>query len=157
MRRILLSFALLGSWAVTPAAPQQASTPLRIGAHIAGNMMNGPFDLVRVGGQLLIPLGTRVDAYPAVSRFLDGGEWQVSFALRYRPFAAPGSPLYLGAGWTGINFGPQRESYDLWLTGVEVPVGRLRPYVEMQFLGPIVSMPGGVLVQAYAGITWAAR
>jgi hypothetical protein len=120
-------------------------------------MMNGPFDFVRVGGHLLIPLGTRVDINPAVSHFRDGADWQVSIALRYRPFASPRSPLYIGAGWTGINYGPYRESYDVWLTGVEVPVGRLRPYVEMQFLGPIVSMPGGVIVQAYAGINWAAR
>jgi hypothetical protein len=120
-------------------------------------MMNGPFDLVRVGGHLLIPLGPRVDFYPAVSHYLDGGDWQVAAALRYRPFAAPRTPLYIGAGWTGINYGPQRESHDVWLVGAEVPMGRLRPYVEMQFLGPIVSLPGGVIVQAYAGINWAAR
>lgn len=156
MRRLLVASVLIWSCPLTSVAAQQAA-PLRIGAHVAGNMMNGPFDFVRVGGQLLIPLGTRVDVTPAVSHFLDGADWQVSVALRYRPFAAPTAPLYIGAGWTGINYGGYRESYDLWLAGVEVPVGRLRPYVEMQFLGPIVSIPGGVLVQAYAGITWAAR
>lgn len=157
MRRVFAATVLVCALVSTQAAAQQAPPALRIGAHVGGNMMNGPFDYVRFGGHLLIPLGARVDIYPAVSHFSDGADWQVSIALRYRPFAAPRSPLYVGAGWTGINYGPSSESYDVWLTGVEVPLGRFRPYVEMQFLGPIVSLPGSVIVQAYAGINWSAR
>src|SRR5882672_10164590 len=107
MRRLLAVTVLVLGLVSTQAAAQQAAS-LRIGAHVAGNTMNGPFDLVRVGGHLLIPVGKRFDVYPAVSRFLDGAKWEVSIALRYRPLSSPDgmSPWYIGGGWAAINWGP---------------------------------------------------
>lgn len=159
MRRALLLSALLGSWAVTSGAAQQPR-PFRVGAHVAGNTMNGPFDFVRVGGQLLIPLDQRLYGYPSVSRFLDGARWEVTATLRYRPFGLPDadSPFYIGAGWAGVDFGPNTRFYDLWLSGVEIPAGRLRPYLEIQLLGPVhrlVNSRADYGVQIYSGITWA--
>jgi len=97
MRRMLIVFGMLSSSAAISASSQQTLPPLRIGTHVAGNMMNGPFDMCRVGGQLVIPVGPRLSLYPSVSRFLDGAEWEVSAALRYRPFGSRegSSPLYL--------------------------------------------------------------
>ena len=140
----------------------QTHNPFRIGTHVAGNMMNGPFDMYRVGGQLILPVGARFSLYPSVSRFLDGAEWEVSGALRYRPFGSNEgfSPLYVGVGLAAINFGPNTTGYDLWITGLELPSGRLRPYVELQWLGPVhrlMTTSADWGVQAYAGLTWSAR
>ena len=162
MRRTLLVVAMLSSWATRPGTGQQTLPPPRIGAHVAGNMMNGPFDMYRVGGHLVIPVGQRFALYPSVSRFLDGAEWEISAALRYRPFGSRegSSPLYLGVGAAGINFGPNGTGYDLWITGLEFPTGRLRPYVELQFLGPVfrlVNSSSDWGVQAHSGLTWAVR
>jgi len=163
MRRMLIAAAMIGSSAVLPISAQQALPPLRIGGHVAGNMMNGPFDLYRVGGQLVIPVGTRLALYPAVSRFVQGAaKWELSAALRYRPFGARegSSPLYLGVGAAGVNWGTYGTTYDLLITGLETPRGRLRPYVELQFLGlmfRLVDPSQDFGVQAYAGLTWAVR
>ncbi|OLC06225.1 MAG: hypothetical protein AUH41_13235 [Gemmatimonadetes bacterium 13_1_40CM_66_11] len=160
--RPLIIVAMLGSWASLPALGQQTRAPLRIGTHVAGNMMNGPFDMYRVGGQLVIPIGPRLAVYPVVSRFLDGPEWELSAALRYRPFGARegSSPLYLGVGFAGINWGHEGRGYDLLITGLELPIGRLRPYAELQFLGPVFKLVNPQQdwgVQAYSGLTWALR
>jgi hypothetical protein len=46
------------------------------------------------------------------------------------------------------------------LTGVERHAGRLRPYVEIQLLGPVhrlVNSAADFGVQLHSGITWAVR
>lgn len=162
MNRSLIVVMMLGAWGI-PAAGQQTLPPLRIGTHVAGNMMNGPFDLYRVGGQLLIPVSPRLALYPAVSRFLNEGEWEFSAALRIRPFGTREgvSPFYLGVGYAGVNWGrgTEAQGYDLWITGLELPHRRLSPYVELQFLGPVRQLmeQHDWGVQAYAGLTWAVR
>ena len=140
----------------------QTPNPFRIGTHVAGNMMNGPFDMYRVGGQLILPVGARLSLYPSVSRFIDGAEWEVNAAVRYRPFGPQegSSPLYVGVGLAAINFGRNSRGYDLWITGLELPSGRLRPYVELQFLGPVhrlITTSADWGPQAHAGLTWSAR
>ena len=55
---------------------------------------------------------------------------------------------------------PNPTGYDLWITGLELPSGRLRPYAELQFLGPVHRLMTSAAdwgVQAYAGVTWAVR
>jgi hypothetical protein len=165
MRRPLTAVVLLGGILSSGALAQGAPPPpppFRIGTHIAGNMTHGAYDFVRVGGQLVIALDKRLSGYPTVSRFLDGGEWEVTAALRYRPFgpADGGSPFYFGVGWAAVEFGPNARGYDLWLTGLEVPTGRLRPYVEFQFLGLInraVDTTGDYGLQLYSGLTWVVK
>jgi len=162
MRQTLLVVAALSFWPVLAVSGQQTLPPLRIGAHVAGNMMNGPFDMYRVGAQLVIPLGPRLAFYPAVSRFLDDAEWELSAALRYRPFGSRegSSPLYLGVGAAGIRWASIGRGYDLLITGLELPNGRLRPYAELQFLGAVfklVDPSQDFGVQAHAGVTWAVR
>ena len=160
MRQTLLVAAALSSWPVLPVFGQQTLPPVRIGAHIGGNMMNGPFDMYRVGGELVIPVSARLAISPAVSRFLDGAQWEFSAALRYRPFGSRegSSPLYLGFGAAGVRWETVGTAYDLVITGFELPKGRLRPYGELQFLGLIFSRvdPSQDFgVQAHAGMTWA--
>ncbi len=162
MNRAVIVVAILSASSTVSVVGQRTLPPLRIGTHVAGNMMNGPFDLYRVGGQLVIPIGPRLSVYPSISRFLDGAEWEVSAALRVRPFGSRegSSPLYLGVGVAAVNFGPNSAGYDLWITGLELPNGRLRPYVELQFLGPVhrlISSAADWGVQAHAGLTWAVR
>ena len=162
MRRTLIAILVIGSsFAAPPLASQHSLPPLRIGGHVAGNMMNGPFDLYRVGAQLIVPVGPRIALYPAAARFLDEAEWELSAAVRYRPFGPREgiSPFYLGLGITGIGWGDHTTGYDQWIIGLELP-GRVSPYVELQFLGPALrlldeSHDWGV--QAHAGITWAVR
>jgi len=162
MRQTLLVVAALSYWPVLPVFGQQTTLPpLRFGTHVAGNMMNGPFDMYRVGGQLVIPVGPRLALYPAVSRFLDGAEWEFSAALRIRPFGARDgfSPFYLGVGYAGIGWRTHAVGYDLWITGLELPHRRVSPFVELQFIGPVRQLmehhDWGV--QAYTGLTWAVR
>ena len=142
MRRTLLVALMLGSWATVPAKGQQPLPPFRFGTHVAGNMMNGPFDMYRVGAQAVIPVGPRLAFYPAVSRFLDGAEWEVSAALRYRPLGARdgSSPLYLGVGFAGINWGHEGRGYDLLITGLELPNGRLMSRALDNRLGAYVAL-----------------
>lgn len=161
MRRLFAAAVLLCVFLSTHAVAQ-GTPPLRIGAQVAGNMMNGPFDLVRAGGQVMIPFSARLYARASLSRFVGGAKWEVSAALRYRPLgpADGSSPLYVGAGLTAINWGPQSGSYDLWLTGLEIPQGRFRPYIELQFLGPVhrlINTQADFGVQAFTGFTWAVR
>jgi len=162
MKATFIAVVMFTSFTVVSLNAQQSRPPLRFGTHVAGNMMNGLFDMYRVGGQLVIPVGPRLSVYPAISRFLDGAEWEVSAALRFRPFGSRegSSPLYLGVGAAAVNFGPNSAGYDLWITGLELPSGRLRPYVELQFLGPVhrlITSAADWGVQAHSGLTWAVR
>jgi hypothetical protein len=162
MRRLFVASVLIVLSAVTSLAAQQLPA-LRFGAHVAGNTANGPFDLYRVGGKVMIPLSSRVYLQGSLNPFISGADLEASAAVRWRPFgAATGdSPFYVGAGWGAIRFSSNAESYDLWLTGLELPAGRFRPYVELQCLGPFKGLMsyGGlnVAIQAYSGITWSLR
>ena len=162
MRRTLAVAVFVLTLASTQAAAQEAR-PLRIAGHLTGFMSNGPFDPVLLGGRVLIPLGSRVDVYPSVSRAVRGVDewWQVSIAVQYRPFGSPSrAPFYFSAGWLAIRDGTTGEGFDVWAPGVEIPAGRLRPYAELQFLGPLrwVANPqAGFGVQAQFGMTWAVR
>jgi len=68
----LVVVAILSASSTVSVVGQQTLPPLRIGTHVAGNMMNGPFDMYRIGGQLVIPVGPRLSVYPSISRYLDG-------------------------------------------------------------------------------------
>jgi len=162
MRRFL-AVTVLALVLVSTHAAAQGALPVRIAGHVTGVMSNGPFDPILVGGKVLIPLTDRVDVYPGVSRVVGGFDvaWEVTVALQIRPFGSPNhTPFYIAVGWMGINNGTTGEGVDLWAPGVEIPAGRLRPYAELQFLGPLrhVANPAaGFGVQAQFGMTWALR
>jgi hypothetical protein len=162
MRRPLAATVFVLALVSTHAAAQTAR-PIRVAGHFTGTMFDGPFDNLLVGGRVLIPFTDRLDVYPSVSRFVDGvtNGWEVSIALQWRPFGSPDrTPFYLAMGWLGMNDGNSGDGFDLWAPGVEIPSGRLRPYAELQFLGPLrhVANPqAGFGVQAQFGMTWALR
>jgi hypothetical protein len=162
MRRVL-AVTVLVCGILSTQVTAQGTRPVRIAGHFTGTMFDGPFDNLLVGGRVLIPVSDRVDVYPSVSRRVEGlgAAWHVSLALQWRPFGSPDrTPFYLAMGWMGLNNGNSGEGFDLWAPGVEIPAGRLRPYAELQFLGPLrhVANPqAGFGVQAQFGLTWATR
>jgi len=162
MRRLLAVTVLVCALVSTPAAAQ-GRRPVRIAGHFTSTLSDDPSEQVGWGGRVLIPLTRRLDVYPSVSRLVDGvdGAWELSIALQYRPFGSPDrTPFYLAAGWLAMNNGISGNGWDLWALGVEIPSGRLRPFAELQFLGPLrhVANPqAGFGVQAQFGMTWAMR
>jgi hypothetical protein len=113
-----------------------------------------------VGGKVLIPLSDRVEVYPGLSRvvgrFYDA--WEATVALQVRPFGTPSrTPFYIAVGWMVVNDRTTTEGVDLLAPGVEIPVGRLRPFAELQVLGLMHFSQAGFGVQAQFGLTWATR
>jgi len=160
MRRLLAAAVFVCAILSTPVAAQD-TPPVRIAGHFTGVMSNGPFDPVLVGGKVLIPLTDRVEIYPGlsrvVSRFYDDA-WEATVAVQIRPFGTPSrTPLYIAMGWMVVKDGGITEGVDLVAPGVEIPVGRLRPFAELQFLGLLQISQAGFGVQAQFGLTWATR
>lgn len=162
MRRAL-AIAVLALGFVATRAAAQGRRPVRIAGHFTSTLSDDPSEQVGWGGRVLIPLTSRLDVYPSVSRLVDGvdGAWELSIALQYRPFGSPDrTPIYFAVGWLGINNGVSGNGFDLWASGIELPTGRLRPYAELQFLGPLrrfSNSSAGFGVQAQFGMTWAMR
>jgi len=162
MRRLLVVTAFICALVSTPCAAQERRS-VRIAGHFTSTVTDDPSEQVGWGGRILVPLTRRLEVYPSVSRLVDGvdGAWELSFALQYRPFGSPDrTPIYFAVGWLGINNGVGGNGFDLWATGVELPTGRLRPYAELQFLGPLKvfsNSSAGFGVQAQFGMSWAVR
>ena len=161
MRRILAVTVLVLVFVWAPAAAQ-GTRPVRIAGHFTRILSDDAAPAAGWGAKILVPLAPRLDVYPSVSRFVADREWEVSIALQYRPFGSPDrTPFYLAAGWLGLNNGIRGNGWDLWALGVEIPSGRLRPFAELQVLGPLrhVANPNGGFggVQAQFGMSWAAR
>ena len=162
MRRLLgVTFFIL--LFVSTHAAAQGRRPVRVAGHFTSTVTDDPSEQVGWGGRVLFALAPRLDVYPSLGRISDGvgGTWELSIALQYRPFGSPDrTPVYFAVGWMGLNNGVDREGFDLWATGVELPTGRLRPYAELQFLGPLrrfSNTSAGFGVQAQFGMTWATR
>ena len=162
MRRLLAATVLVLVFVSAQAAAQSAR-PVRIAGHFTSTVTDDLSEQVGWGGRILFPLTRRLDVYPSVSRLVDGvdGAWELSIALQYRPFGSPErTPIYFAVGWLAFNNGGSGEWFDLWASGIELPTGRLRPYAELQFLGPLHSFSsssGGFGVQAQFGMSWAVR
>src|SRR5258706_39898 len=159
MRRILAVAVLV--LVSTPAAAQQAR-PVRVAGHFTRALSDDIEPAEGWGGRILVPVAPRLDVYPSVSRFVADQMWEVSIALQYRPFGSPDrTPFYVAGGWLALNNGTSGQGFDLWAIGMEVPSGRLRPFAEFQFIGPLrlVANPQGGFggVQAQFGMTWATR
>ena len=160
MRRLLAATVIVFAFVATHAAAQ-GTRPVRIAGHFTRILSDDIDPAAGWGGRILVPLSTRLDVYPSVSRFIKDRTWEVSIALQYRPFGSPErTPFYFAAGWLGMNNGTSGDGFDLWAAGIEVPAARLRPYAELQFLGPLrrfANTNAGFGVQAQFGMTWATR
>ncbi len=119
--------------------------------------MRGGFEGERFGIQMMVPLFGAVEFHPSFhlivgnSRQGDAG-WQLLTALKARPFG-PTTPWYLGTGITVVKnrtsfFDSGRltnedtEFMPVGLTGMSLPLGPIRPFIEFQLLDPFGDQDG---------------
>lgn len=119
----------------------------------------------RLGAQAVLSLVGVVELYPMLNVFLSsaaGGTsivgWQMLGAIRVRPFGRR-TPWYLGTGLTAITFekvflgdvrAPVDTQYHLLLTGLTLPLGTFRPFLELQVLRPFA--PSRSEVHVFTGL-----
>lgn len=114
----------------------QVSSPSRgVGFHwgvIAQPDNAGRLDSHRLGVQYFVSWFGPLEFYPAFE-FLPGREpyWQALFNVRVRPLGRDGakSVWYFGGG--GVLRGSEARAG--LLSGVEVPVRQLRPFIELRY------------------------
>jgi hypothetical protein len=126
------SAALLmaGMLAVGTVRPAQAQGRSHIGVHAGYN-----FDVEKglIGGQLLLPIGRRVEIYPSFDYyFVDPGSlFGISGDVKFRFPTGGESVFYAGGGvnWLRASGGASDTGWDL-LFGLESRLGYTHPYVE---------------------------
>jgi hypothetical protein len=139
------------------------SNHLDFGAQVGARVTGGGAEEGRVGVQAVIALGRIIELYP-MANVLFGGPgdsrtligWQVFGAVRVRPFGAR-TPWYLGTGLTAIEINDPlgfqesvERQYHVLLTGMTLAVGNLRPFLEVQVLGPLTR--NGSEVHLFTGL-----
>lgn len=118
----------------------------------------------RIGAQAVVALKGIIELYPAMNMILSSATgsteiagWQMLGAVRVRPFGAR-TPWFLGTGLTAITvretfLGNVRtsvdEQYHVVMTGLTLPLGLVRPFLEVQLLGPLT--PSRSEVHIYTG------
>lgn len=124
---------MAGLLAIGTVRPAQAQGRSHIGAHVGYN-----FDVQRalIGGQLLLPIGRRVEIYPSFDYyFMDTGSlFGISGDVKFRfPTGGP-SVFYAGGGvnWLRASAGGNSATDTGWdiLFGLESRWGVTHPYVE---------------------------
>ncbi len=117
----------------------QASSPSRvIGFHWGANVgtVNRP-DAHRLGVQYVVTWFGPLEFYPAFELFLDRPSglpfWQALLNVRVRPLGQHGakSVWYIGGGAVLRS----SEIQSGLLSGLEVPVRQLRPFIEVRYYG----------------------
>lgn len=141
------------------------STHLDVGAHAGTAVAGAEGGRGRVGVQAALALGGLIELYAAFSSIvsiLDPGSvlprsgWELIGALRARPLG-PETGWYVGVGGragglseTGSSASAEEQNLVV-LTGLELLVGRLRPFVEFQVLGPL--SPGSAMLTGFVGLS----
>lgn len=140
---------------------QNDDDPTFVGLHVGNNLSNfsdRPIDVLRVGGQMLLPVRGALRLYPTASVHLDRAQWQVSALVRIDPTPYRATvPFYFGGGVSYINWdGPGATFYDVLFWGLKAHVGRYEPFLEMQFFDGIhrltTRIRGNFGVQLYVGV-----
>lgn len=148
-----------------PAAGPASSNHLDLGWQVGARLTAGGAGHSRIGAQAVIGLADVVELSAMVNTFLarpTGGASisgrQTLGALRVRPLGAR-SGWYLGTGFTSIELTETspgslsqvgHESHHVMLSGLTVPLGRLRPFVEVQVLSPL--SPSRSQVHLFTGL-----
>jgi len=131
---------------------------MEVGGVASWRMRNG-LEGERFGVQLLVPLFGAFEFHPNFNLIVgntsegDAG-WQALAALKWRPLGK-GTPLFVGAGGTIIKnrtsvfqsqrlSGEETRAHLLGVTGVSIPIGPFRPFIEFQIVDPF-SEPDGYL------------
>lgn len=123
---LLIAVVLLGG----AGSAAQAQGRSHIGAHVGYNF---DFDRALLGGQLLLPLGRRVELYPSFDYYFTdpGSVFGLSGDLKFRFPTGGESIFYAGGGvnWLKPSGGSGDTGWDL-LFGLESRLGVTHPYVE---------------------------
>lgn len=136
---------------------------LDLGAHAGTAVAGAAGGRGRAGVQAAIGLVGPLELYGAFNAILsalDPGSvlprsgWEIVASLRARPLGRE-SGWYVGVGGRAGGLratpvAPSTEEQDLVvLSGLELPVGRIRPFVELQVLGP--QSPGSAILTGFVG------
>jgi hypothetical protein len=154
----LVLITVIGS---TPVLAQDSLSRIDVGVHgvvntiqPTGGRVNND---VRVGAHVTVGILRRVDFSLMLNAFGASTPWQAVSSLKVRPLGT-NSPWYVGAGATAFRYSSptQTEFYEHLLTGIEIPLAPVRPFVELHwyawvtehnlnalglFLGVTVSVP----------------
>ena len=130
------------------------SSHLDLGGQFGGRVSGRGLEDGRIGVQATITFAGFLEFSPAANALAgiasgDGTArtgWQVLASLRVRPLGTR-SPWYVGTGYSAVTtivgqapFSESvDESYPLLLTGLTLPLRSLRPFVELQLLGPFTA------------------
>lgn len=141
------------------------STHLDVGAHAGTAVAGAEGGRGRVGVQATIGLGGPIElhaAYSAIVGILDPSSvvarsgWELIGAVRARPLGQE-TGWYVGLGGRagGLRQTPSspssEEQHLVVLSGLELLVGRLRPFVEFQAFGPL--NPGSAVLAGFLGLS----
>ena len=141
----------------SPAVAQGIFSRISVGSHAGVSLDDGKIDQERIGGHVNVSLIGRLEfwagfnaetnplSFGTVEGTVSSSVTQGLFTARVRPFGTTGlrSFLYTGYGLTfrrvslsgGIEDGTTTTEWtDLGLLGVELPVGRIRPFAEVQLI-----------------------
>ncbi len=139
------------------------TTHLDVGAHAGTAVAGAEGGRGRAGIQATLGLGGLIElhaAFSAIVSTLDPGSvsprsgWELIGALRVRPLGqATGWYVGVGGRAGGLSETASVRSTEeqnlVLLSGLELLVGRLRPFVEFQVLGP--QSPGSVILTGFVG------
>ena len=157
----------------------QAALPrLEIGTSVGVDVHEAEFDNWRIGGHLVIRAIGALEIYPRFNFFFtqstgSGGSgsvttgWQSVLNVRVHPFGVTGlaSVWYVGTGVTVLHrttrwSSPSRsqtqevnEVFHVTLTGFEWPVGRFRPFVDLQLLDLFTSGQAGAVISTGVSVS----
>ena len=141
------------------------TTHLDVGAHAGTAMAGAEGGRGRVGVQAGIGLAGPIELYTAFSSIvsaLDPGSvaprsgWELIGALRVRPLGRE-TGWFVGVGGRAGGLSETQsarsteEQHLVVLSGLELPVGRIRPYFELQVLGP--QSPGSTMMTGFVGVS----
>ncbi|HXV86594.1 MAG TPA: hypothetical protein VD793_07835, partial [Gemmatimonadales bacterium] len=163
---------VIAAWSRTSVDVGPAlSAHLDLGGQLGGRVSGEGLEDGRLGMQAVVSFAGLFEFYPAVNLLVGWSVgsasaqrtgWQFLAGLRTRPLGR-GSPWYLGAGYTVLDFretgnpltDPElEEGRAVLLTGTTFAAGWLRPFVELQVLDPF--QRAGRQVHAFTGLTFRA-
>lgn len=131
-------------------------SPVTLGLHYGGRLLDGRFRQGRIGGQLIMkffgpfqfnPGFNIIVNVPSASGSSSFSGWQMQLNVQTRPLG-PASAWYVGGGATVMSLREKFDSDPLSIgrgrtptnvfpgvvTGVAIPMGSLRPFVEVHVL-----------------------
>ena len=163
----------------SPAVAQGIFSRISVGSHAGVSLDDGRIDRERVGGHVSFSLIGRLEfwaglnaetnplSFGTIEGTVSSAVTQGLFTARVRPFGTTGlaSLLYTGYGLTfrrvslsgGVEDGTTTTEWtDLALLGVELPVGRIRPFAELQVID-IFDREETAVANLYFGVNFKLR